>query len=162
MLVFPVSSPLPPPRAVCVATFALAAVFAVNLAHAEDPVATSVSAPVPAAAPVAASAAPVEPVLAPVAAGASHLDPRRYELAGFPIVGGNSDIGVQFGAAVTWTKFYDLAKPYLWNIDLLLSGSVKDAAGRASGDKSLQAEGKADKVSGNLKQAGENVKDALK
>ena len=29
------------------------------------------------------------------------LDPRRYELAGFPIVGGNSDIGVQFGGAAT-------------------------------------------------------------
>ena len=25
------------------------------------------------------------------------LDPRRYELAGFPIIGGNSDIGLQFG-----------------------------------------------------------------
>jgi hypothetical protein len=54
------------------------------------------------------------------------LDPRRYELAGFPIVGGNSDIGVQFGAAATLTKFYDGALPYFWNIDLLLSGSVKD------------------------------------
>ena len=39
------------------------------------------------------------------------LDPRRYELAGFPIVGGNSDIGVQFGAAATWTRFYDAALP---------------------------------------------------
>jgi uncharacterized protein YjbJ (UPF0337 family) len=43
-----------------------------------------------------------------------------------------------------------------------VKGSVKDAAGRASDDKSLQAEGKADKVSGNLKQAGEKVKDAVK
>jgi outer membrane protein assembly factor BamA len=54
------------------------------------------------------------------------LDPHRYELAGFPIVGGNSDIGVQFGGAATLTKFYDDAFPYFWNIDLLLSGSVKD------------------------------------
>lgn len=54
------------------------------------------------------------------------LDPRRYELAGFPIVGGNSDIGFQFGAAATWTRFYDTAHPYLWNIDLLLSASLKD------------------------------------
>ncbi|HEY6463772.1 MAG TPA: BamA/TamA family outer membrane protein, partial [Polyangiaceae bacterium] len=59
-------------------------------------------------------------------ADAAHLDPRRYELAGFPIVGGSSDIGVQFGAAATWTHFYDRAFPYLWNIDLLLSASVKD------------------------------------
>jgi uncharacterized protein YjbJ (UPF0337 family) len=41
-------------------------------------------------------------------------------------------------------------------------GHVKDAAGRATNDKSLEAEGKADKVAGNLKQAGEKVKDALK
>jgi uncharacterized protein YjbJ (UPF0337 family) len=39
---------------------------------------------------------------------------------------------------------------------------VKDATGRATNDKSLEAEGKADKVAGNLKQAGEKVKDALK
>lgn len=54
------------------------------------------------------------------------LDPRRYELAGFPIIGGNSDIGVQFGGAATYTRFYDQDFPYLWNIDLLLSASVKD------------------------------------
>ena len=54
------------------------------------------------------------------------LDERRYELAGFPIVGGNSDIGFQFGGAATFTRFYDGAFPYLWNIDLLLSASVKD------------------------------------
>ncbi len=56
------------------------------------------------------------------------LLPRRYELAGFPIVGGNSDIGLQFGGAATYTRFYDQAFPYLWNIDLLLSASVKDDA----------------------------------
>jgi outer membrane protein assembly factor BamA len=54
------------------------------------------------------------------------LPARRYELAGFPIIGGNSDIGVQFGGAATYTRFYDEAFPYLWNIDLLLSASVKD------------------------------------
>jgi hypothetical protein len=57
------------------------------------------------------------------------LDPRRYELAGFPIVGGNSDIGVQFGGAATLTRFYDDAFPYEWNIDLLLSASAKDDSG---------------------------------
>jgi hypothetical protein len=57
--------------------------------------------------------------------GQEKLDPRRYELAGFPIIGGNSDIGIQFGGAATWTRFYDGAAPYLWNIDLLLSASVK-------------------------------------
>jgi uncharacterized protein YjbJ (UPF0337 family) len=41
-------------------------------------------------------------------------------------------------------------------------GHVKDAAGKATNDRSLQAEGKGDKVAGNLKQAGEKVKDAIK
>jgi hypothetical protein len=55
--------------------------------------------------------------------------PRRYEVAGFPIIGGNTDIGFQFGAAGTLTRFYDQAFPYEWNIDLLLSASLKDTNG---------------------------------
>jgi hypothetical protein len=70
-----------------------------------------------------ASAARAEDPLEPAT---PRLDPRRYELAGFPIIGGNSDIGFQFGGAATWTRFYDSAHPYLWNIDLLLSASLKD------------------------------------
>jgi len=56
------------------------------------------------------------------------LDRRRYELAGFPIVGGNSDIGLQLGGALTLTRFQDEARPYFWNLDILLSGSLKDDA----------------------------------
>jgi uncharacterized protein YjbJ (UPF0337 family) len=41
-------------------------------------------------------------------------------------------------------------------------GEVKEAAGRATGNRSMEAEGKGDKVVGNLKQAGEKVKDAVK
>jgi uncharacterized protein YjbJ (UPF0337 family) len=41
-------------------------------------------------------------------------------------------------------------------------GDVKEKTGRATNDRSLQAKGKGDKVSGNLKQAGEKVKDAVK
>jgi uncharacterized protein YjbJ (UPF0337 family) len=41
-------------------------------------------------------------------------------------------------------------------------GHVKEAAGKAAGDVALEAEGKGDKVSGNLKQAGEKVKDAVR
>ncbi len=41
-------------------------------------------------------------------------------------------------------------------------GHLKDAAGKATKDRSLQAEGKGDKAAGNLKQAGEQVKDAFK
>ena len=43
-----------------------------------------------------------------------------------------------------------------------LSGQGKEAVGDATDDRDLQAEGKADQVSGNLKQAGEKVKDAFK
>jgi uncharacterized protein YjbJ (UPF0337 family) len=41
-------------------------------------------------------------------------------------------------------------------------GHVKTHVGRAAGDRRMEAEGKADKMSGNLKQAGEKLKDALK
>jgi uncharacterized protein YjbJ (UPF0337 family) len=43
-----------------------------------------------------------------------------------------------------------------------VKGQVKEAAGRASGDRRLEAEGRADKTRANLKQAGEKVKDALR
>ncbi|MGH7439732.1 MAG: BamA/TamA family outer membrane protein [Polyangiaceae bacterium] len=51
---------------------------------------------------------------------------RRYELAGFPIVAGSTDIGVQFGGAATLTRFWDRQFPYDWNLDMLLTASVKD------------------------------------
>jgi uncharacterized protein YjbJ (UPF0337 family) len=41
-------------------------------------------------------------------------------------------------------------------------GHLKDAAGKATKDRSLQAEGKGGKAAGNFKQAGEKVKDAFK
>jgi uncharacterized protein YjbJ (UPF0337 family) len=43
-----------------------------------------------------------------------------------------------------------------------LGGEAKESTGRATGDQSLEAEGKADQTSGNLKQAGEKVKDVFK
>jgi uncharacterized protein YjbJ (UPF0337 family) len=43
-----------------------------------------------------------------------------------------------------------------------LSGKSKESVGEATGDRDLQAEGKADQASGNLKQAGEKVKDVFK
>jgi hypothetical protein len=54
------------------------------------------------------------------------LDPRRFEWAGFPIIGGNSDIGVQAGVAATFTRFREGVAPYFWNLDVVLSTSVKD------------------------------------
>jgi hypothetical protein len=82
---------------------------------------------------VAGAAAVIVCACAPVAraddTGSRTVQPRRFELAGFPIIGGNSDIGFQFGAAGTLTRFYDQAFPYEWNLDLLLSASIKDDAG---------------------------------
>ena len=42
-----------------------------------------------------------------------------------------------------------------------LEGEAKQRIGGATGDTSLQAEGKKDQVAGDLKQAGEKVKDAF-
>lgn len=41
-------------------------------------------------------------------------------------------------------------------------GRIKEGAGKALDDPYMEGEGKADKASGNLKQAGEKVKDAAK
>jgi uncharacterized protein YjbJ (UPF0337 family) len=43
-----------------------------------------------------------------------------------------------------------------------VKGKVKEEAGKATEDPYLEGEGKADKVTGDLKQAGEKVKDAFK
>jgi hypothetical protein len=95
------------PKFTCVAAFALVASFAVA-AKAQAQNASGVRGP------------------SDVAPTPTALDPRRYELAGFPILAGNSDIGLQFGGAVTYTRFFDGTRPYLWNVDLLLSASLKD------------------------------------
>ena len=41
-------------------------------------------------------------------------------------------------------------------------GKVKEAAGTAQGDEELRAEGKKDQTKGDVKQAGEKIKDAFK
>jgi uncharacterized protein YjbJ (UPF0337 family) len=43
-----------------------------------------------------------------------------------------------------------------------LKGKVEEVAGKVSGDETLETKGKADQLKGNLKQAGEKVKDAFK
>jgi uncharacterized protein YjbJ (UPF0337 family) len=48
------------------------------------------------------------------------------------------------------------------NITQQAKGKVKEAAGKATGNDKLQDKGKADQTRGNLNQAGEKVKDALK
>ena len=41
-------------------------------------------------------------------------------------------------------------------------GKVKEGVGRATDDESLEAEGRGDQASSNLKQAGEKIKDVFK
>jgi uncharacterized protein YjbJ (UPF0337 family) len=43
-----------------------------------------------------------------------------------------------------------------------VAGRAKSAVGGATDNRDLQAEGEKDKMAGNLKQAGEKVKDAFK
>jgi hypothetical protein len=52
-------------------------------------------------------------------------DTPRYEPAGFPIVGGTSDIGVMGGGVFTLTRFDGGIRPYKWNMDLVASASEK-------------------------------------
>jgi len=43
-----------------------------------------------------------------------------------------------------------------------LKGQAKEHVGGATGNEDMQAEGKADQASGNLKQAGEKIRDIFK
>lgn len=43
-----------------------------------------------------------------------------------------------------------------------VSGKAKEAAGKATDNERLEAEGKGDQTAADLKKAGENVKDAFK
>jgi hypothetical protein len=58
-------------------------------------------------------------------------DTPRYEPAGFPILGGTSDIGVMAGGVFTLTRFDGGVRPYKWNMDLVASASEKDGPGGA-------------------------------
>ncbi|MDH6129024.1 CsbD family protein [Kitasatospora sp. GP82] len=48
------------------------------------------------------------------------------------------------------------------NVAEKAKGKAKEAAGKAVGNERLTAEGKADQVSGDAKQAGEKIKDVFK
>lgn len=49
----------------------------------------------------------------------------KNEIAGAPILGGNTDIGFQIGLAATLTRVSPHYRPYRWKMDGLLSASVK-------------------------------------
>lgn len=55
-------------------------------------------------------------------------------------------------------SFIDKAK----NTAEKVAGQAKEKVGEATGNDRLQAEGERDQTTGNLKQAGENVKDTLR
>ena len=48
------------------------------------------------------------------------------------------------------------------NVAQVAKGKVEEAAGKATGDDELEGDGNADQMKGNMKQAGEKVKDAFK
>jgi uncharacterized protein YjbJ (UPF0337 family) len=50
----------------------------------------------------------------------------------------------------------------LKNVAQISKGKAKETAGKATGDQDLQSEGISDQQAGNLKQAGEKVRDAFK
>jgi hypothetical protein len=53
----------------------------------------------------------------------------RRELAGFPVIAGNSDTGLQLGAVGQLTQFRDGIRPYRWKLDALLSASFLSGEG---------------------------------
>ncbi len=54
------------------------------------------------------------------------------------------------------------AEDKLNNTKDAVKGATKDVAGRVTGDKDKETEGRADRAVADLKQAGEKVKDAFK
>lgn len=48
------------------------------------------------------------------------------------------------------------------NAAQIAKGKVKEATGKGIGNEQMQVEGEMDQIKGNLKQAGEKVKDAFK
>jgi uncharacterized protein YjbJ (UPF0337 family) len=48
------------------------------------------------------------------------------------------------------------------NLAQIAKGKIKETAGKSTGDHRLESEGDLDQMKGNVKQAGEKAKDALK
>lgn len=55
--------------------------------------------------------------------------PNRDEFIPFPVLGGNSDIGFEFGVAGTYARFREGYFPYRYKIQPLLAASIKTAGG---------------------------------
>jgi outer membrane protein assembly factor BamA len=90
------------------------ATLAAAPAYADDSPAIAVQPTIP-----VNGAPPAEPKL-------SDEDVRDHrEYAGFPVLGGSTDIGFQIGAAATVTQVGDRFKPYWWKVDGVVSFSIK-------------------------------------
>jgi len=48
------------------------------------------------------------------------------------------------------------------NMAQIAKGKIEETVGKSAGDEQLEAEGNVDQMAGNVKQAGEKVKDAFK
>jgi hypothetical protein len=107
-------------------TPALALVPAPTLAPAPPPVSAPAAEPV-ASPEVGPPQAPIHPRTPPRPAPKDATDyfTRRFEPAGFPLIGGDSDVGLELGAVGTLSYFADGVKPYRWNMDLVVSASIK-------------------------------------
>ncbi|HEX3770384.1 MAG TPA: BamA/TamA family outer membrane protein [Polyangiaceae bacterium] len=107
----------------------IVAALAPRASSADDaaPPAAAPTTPAATAPPEAATAQPRHGFFHAPEPGGDHGDyvTRRYEPAGFPLIGGDSDIGFQFGVVGTLSHFANGVRPYEWNMDLLLSASVK-------------------------------------
>ncbi len=63
--------------------------------------------------------------------GADALDPRRLEVAGFPVVAYNSDTGLGLGLLGTVARFAPPPPPHRWRLDVLAVVSVREQPGGA-------------------------------
>ena len=73
-----------------------------------------------------------------------------------------ADLGGQLGRASNRKDFIMGAENKAANKVTEVKGKIKKKAGQVTNDEGLEAEGRAEQSKGDLKQAGEKVKDAFK
>jgi hypothetical protein len=126
----------------CACAFALAAprALAQDLPGAESPTIEQRNPNVPNQ-PTPGQAPQLQPVQAPRSDGNAPRSPSdddvaidyhtpRWDPAAFPLIGGNSDVGVQFGGVGRITRFGYDSKPFLFRGDFLLTASIRDSGER--------------------------------
>ncbi|SHH48651.1 Uncharacterized conserved protein YjbJ, UPF0337 family [Jatrophihabitans endophyticus] len=77
---------------------------------------------------------------------------------GYPPVASGTSWGTGYHAKERLVSATDKIKNAIEDVE----GKAKEALGRATGDRSTENEGKTDQSKADLKNAGENVKDAFK